>query len=102
MKRSEKIEKIRMLYELEGLVLKKKKTAADKKRIKELRETMNLDSPKQGRYSNFNPKEYLEIQKRYPSMPDKDIAKIMNIARSTLLLGKKRHGLSKKYNKETA
>ena len=102
MKRSEKIERIRMLYELESLVFKKKKTAADKKRIKELRNEFSSDSPGPGKPTSFDLDQYLSIQKKYPGITDMEIAKLMGVARSTILLGKKRHGISKKYKKETA
>ena len=94
--KSQKRERIKLLYELERLVFKRKKTIEDRHRIKSIREIIDVDSPKAGRSETFNLKLYNMYRKKYPKATYDDLAKLMGIKPNTLYVARKRHGLIEK------
>lgn len=98
MMKPQKRERIKLLYELERLVYKKKKTLEDRQRIKVIRETIDVDSPKTGRQETFDLNLYKKYRKKYPDATYDDLAKLLGIKPNSLYIARRRHGLTKSEN----
>lgn len=91
MMRKDKKERIKALYELERLILKKKRTQDEKQRVIELRKLVDPQSKDKNAEERFDVERYKELKGK--GLKDREIAKLMDMHHQSLYVAKVRNGL---------
>lgn len=89
--RKDKKERIKALYELERLILKKKRTQDEKQRVIQLRKLVDPQSEVKSSEERFDVERYKELKAK--GLKDREIAKLMDMHHQSLYVAKVRNGL---------